>query len=57
MAMPFSTLGSQSQKAFSYERHRQEETLLYKVVQENLETFLAQMELEGGLPDFVKKEF
>ena len=33
--------------------------MLYQLVQENLETFLAQMEAEsdGGLPEFVKKEF
>lgn len=43
----------------SYERHRPEKTLLYKLVQENLLTFYraAETEYEGGLPDFVKKEF
>jgi F420-dependent methylenetetrahydromethanopterin dehydrogenase len=36
-----------------------EETTLYRVVQENLETFLAQVEAEGAasLPQFVKDEF
>jgi hypothetical protein len=42
-----------------YERRRPEETTLYRLVQEHLETFLAQVELEtgAGLPDFVKDEF
>jgi len=42
-----------------YERRRPEETTLYQLVQEHLETFLAQVELEtgAGLPDFVKEEF
>ena len=42
-----------------YERRRPEETILYQLVQENLETFLAQVEAErgGGLPEFVKAEF
>ena len=42
-----------------YERRRPEETTLYRVVQENLETFLAQVEAEGAasLPQFVKDEF
>ena len=57
MSAPFPIGQGPFSKTFSYERHRPENSLLYKVVQENLETFLAQMELEGGLPDFVKKEF
>jgi hypothetical protein len=42
-----------------YERRRPEETTLYRLVQEHLETFLAQVELEAGagLPDFVREEF
>jgi hypothetical protein len=42
-----------------YERRRPEETTLYQLVQEHLETFLAQVEAEtgAGLPDFVKEEF
>jgi Transposase zinc-binding domain len=42
-----------------YERRRPEETILYQLVQENLESFLAQVEAEGGsgLPEFVKAEF
>lgn len=42
-----------------YERHRPEETVLYLIVQENLETFLSQVEMETGqsLPDFVTNEF
>jgi hypothetical protein len=47
------------QKQFTYERHKPEETLLYKIVQENLLTFLEQVEMETGysLPNFVIKEF
>jgi hypothetical protein len=42
-----------------YERRRPEETTLYQVVQEHLESFLAQVGAETGasLPDFVKAEF
>jgi hypothetical protein len=42
-----------------YERRRPEETTLYQVVQEHLESFLAQVQAETGasLPDFVKDEF
>ena len=45
--------------AFHYERRRSEETTLYQVVQEQLETFLAQVEAKTGtgLPEFVKDEF
>ena len=42
-----------------YERRRPEETTLYQVVQEHLESFLAQVETETGarLPEFIKDEF
>ncbi|MGH8469104.1 MAG: hypothetical protein ACREVY_09055 [Gammaproteobacteria bacterium] len=42
-----------------YERRRPEDTVLYQLVQEHLETFLAQVEAETGsaLPEFVKVEF
>ena len=42
-----------------YERRCPEETILYRLVQEHLESFLAQVEAEGGsgLPEFVKAEF
>ena len=42
-----------------YERRLPEETTLYQVIQEHLETFLAQVETETGasLPNFVKDEF
>ncbi len=41
------------------ERHRPEETTLYRLVQEHIGTFFAQVETEAGsgLPDFVKDEF
>ncbi len=44
---------------YLYDRHRPEETVLYKLVQENLATFLEDYEQETGesLPDFVIKEF
>lgn len=44
---------------YNYLRHKPEETALYKIVQENLETFLAMVREETGhpLPDFVEKEF
>ena len=42
----------------SYERRRPEQTLLYKVIQENLQAFLDQVHAKGDrLPDFVKDEF
>ncbi len=42
-----------------YERRRPEDTTLYTLVQDHLETFLAQVELEtgAGLPEFVQEEF
>src|SRR3954469_16092038 len=42
-----------------YERRRPEETTLYQVVQEHLESFLAQVQAETGaqLPEFIKDEF
>jgi hypothetical protein len=42
-----------------YERRRPEETTLYRLVQEHIESFLAQVEAESGvaLPEFVKAEF
>ena len=46
-------------KCIHYERRRPEQTTLYQLVQENVETFFAQVEREtgAGLPDFVKDEF
>ncbi len=43
----------------SYKRHQPQETLLYKLIQENLLTFYQQMDrdYEKGLPEFVRKEF
>jgi Transposase zinc-binding domain/Putative transposase len=42
-----------------YERHRPEQTTLYRLVQENVATFFAQVELASGteLPQFIKDEF
>jgi len=42
-----------------YERRRPEETTLYQVIQDHVETFLAQVEQETGtgLPQFIKDEF
>ena len=46
-------------KHVHYERRRPEETILYTLVQEHVETFFAQVETKtgSGLPDFVKDEF
>lgn len=46
-------------KQFTYQRHKPEETTLYKLVQENWHTFEAQVVRDTGyhLPDFVIKEF
>jgi len=45
--------------AASYQRRRPDETTLYQVVQEHVDTFFTQVELEtgAGLPQFVKDEF
>lgn len=45
--------------AFHYERRHPEETTLYQVVQEQLETFLARVEAQTGssLPEFIEDEF
>ena len=42
-----------------YERRRPEDSVLYRLVQEQLETFLAQVEAETGasLLAFIKEEF
>ena len=47
------------ERRIHYERRRPEDTVLYQLVQEHLETFLAQVEAETGtaLPEFVKAEF
>ena len=44
---------------FFYERRRPEEATLYRVVQEQFETFVAQVEAKtgSGLSAFVKDEF
>jgi Putative transposase/Transposase zinc-binding domain len=48
-----------SGNAVHYERRRPEETVLYRLVQEQMGTFLAQVEAESGasLPEFIKEEF
>ena len=48
-----------AERRIHYERRRPEDTALYQLVQEHLETFLAQVEGEtgAGLPKFVKAEF
>ncbi len=44
---------------FYYDRRRPEETTLYQVVQQQLKTFLAQVQAQtgSGLAEFVKAEF
>jgi len=48
-----------NRQEFRYERRRPEESVLYKLIQQNLETFLELFQTEMGqpLPDFVIKEF
>src|SRR3990172_7310346 len=47
---------AQSQSS-TYHRHNPEETLLYKTIQQNLNTFLAQCEMmDKPVPTFVQKE-
>ena len=48
-----------AQKQYQYERHRPEEAVLYKIIQENLASFPENFTAETGshLPDFVVKEF
>ena len=57
-------IGRQPQRApdgapVHYERHRPEQTTLYRLVQQHAATFFAQAETEAGadLPQFVKDEF
>lgn len=43
---------------YQYKRRRPEETLLYKVIADNIETFIAQRECEGRpLPKYISEEF
>lgn len=46
-------------KQFTYNRHKPEETILYKIIQNNWLSFQSQVEQDTGypLPDFVIKEF
>jgi len=46
-------------KKYSFQRHKPEETVLYKVIQNNWLSFQAQEEEDTGhpLPDFVIREF
>ena len=57
-------IGRQPQRApdvapVRYERHRPEQTTLYRLVQQHAATFFAQAEAAAGaeLPQFVKDEF
>lgn len=44
--------------AHSYQRHRPEQTLFYRLVEEHYPAFLEQMSDEGRpLPDYVRREF
>ena len=43
--------------AFEYRRHEPEKTVLYRIVQEHLETFLRAAGLRGGLPCYVERTF
>jgi DNA-directed RNA polymerase subunit RPC12/RpoP len=51
--------GHSSNTRFRYERRKPEDSVLYRVIRENLETFLAythQSEVGRGFPAFVEKE-
>jgi hypothetical protein len=43
-------------KRRAYRRREPEKTLLYQVLQQHLETFLARTDERGGLPSFVRRE-
>jgi hypothetical protein len=53
-------LGREAGQAEPYHRHRPEQTVLYRTVQENWRSFVEQFESEwegtGGLPHFVSEE-
>ncbi len=57
--MDEATRAKPTDPAVHYQRRRPEQTTLYQLVQEHVETFFAQVEREtgAGLPDFVKDEF
>ena len=57
--MDYAVQPAPAERRVHYERRRPEDTVLYQVVQEHLETFLAQVEAETGarLPEFVKAQF
>jgi hypothetical protein len=42
---------------FEYIPRKPEETVLYRVVAEHLETFLARQQDRGPIPKFVEREF
>lgn len=46
-------------RQYTYQRHEPEDSVLYQIVQQNLETFLRLVQEETGhpLPNFVEKEF
>jgi hypothetical protein len=53
MVLPQRTIDS-----YRYERHRPEESLLYRVVAKNLQPFLRKCdENEHPVPKFIKREF
>jgi hypothetical protein len=59
VADPRTCSATRSIPATGYERHRPEETLLYKTLQEHWRTFLSELESDGdssGLPAFVVAE-
>jgi len=53
-------LGREAGQAEPHRRHRPEQTVLYRTVQENWRSFVEQLESEwegtGGLPHFVSEE-
>ncbi|MEI8347698.1 MAG: hypothetical protein WCG27_09530, partial [Pseudomonadota bacterium] len=57
-------MGTQAENSWTlasgptYQRRKPEETILYKVIQENVNTVFQNLEMEGRrLPYFIRKEF
>ncbi len=58
MLMAGTLLALWAMSAFSYQRRQPDKTLLYRIIHENLATFLERTEQSGGtIPWFVRREF
>jgi hypothetical protein len=57
MEVAWDQQADRSPSGVQYARHRPEETLLYRVIDDHYPDFLAQIEMEGRtLPRFVRRE-